>query len=305
MTIRPTIAFGPETKRTSWAWVGFDVGRELSKYFNVIFFPKNIKQVPQADLVFFIKNPPDNEVWTNLKHRSIKMVYCPIDNYSEESAIQKHAAFLGQCEAIFVHCSRLSPILKPYCKQVDFIEHYNRFGLSEMTAYKPSGYAVWVGTMENLPPVINWLQEHPLGLEIKFVTDYPVLFKDCITGALPIKDNHELIKWHPKVQNDIMSGAKVAFDIKGSSFNQMHKPPVKAQQFIVSGIPFATNQESYSAEYFMAHGLKIPSPMEMERWLSIDYWKETKAIGQALRERITLENIGLYYKRIIENILGI
>jgi len=237
MTIRPTIAFGPETKRTSWAWVGFDVGRELSKYFNVIFFPKNIKQVPQADLVFFIKNPPDNEVWTNLKHRSIKMVYCPIDNYSEESAIQKHAAFLGQCEAIFVHCSRLSPILKPYCKQVDFIEHYNRFGLSEMTAYKPSGYAVWVGTMENLPPVINWLQEHPLGLEIKFVTDYPVLFKDCITGALPIKDNHELIKWHPKVQNDIMSGAKVAFDIKGSSFNQMHKPPVKAQQFIVSGIP--------------------------------------------------------------------
>jgi hypothetical protein len=261
--------------------------------------------VPQADLVFFIKNIPDREIWTNVKHRSIKMIYCPIDNYAEELTIQKHAAFLGQCEAIFVHCNRLLPILKPYCKKVDFIEHYNRFGLSEMIAYKPSGYAVWVGTIENLSPVIKWLQEHPLGLEIKFLTNYPALFKDRIADGLPIKDMHEVIKWHPKVQHDIMSGAKVAFDIKGSSFNQMHKPPVKAQQFIVSGIPFATNQESYSAEYFMAKGFQIPSPMEMERWLSIDYWKETKTIGQALRERLTLENVGLHYKRIIENILGI
>jgi hypothetical protein len=303
MINKPTIAFGPELNRPSWDWAGFDIGREMSKYYSVIFFDKNVDYVPQCDLVIFIKNKPDSKIWENAKHRSIKIVYCPIDVYRDQSNINSEADFLRECEAVLVHCERLLPTFKPFCKIIEFVEHHNRFGLSIMTPYKESGYVVWVGGFQNLSPAIRWLKDHPLGLDIKFVTDYPTLFKDHILNVLPITDSHELVKWSPKAQRDTMAGAKAAFDVKGLNFNQMHKPPVKAQKFIASGIPFATNLESYSAEYFETRGFTIASLTEVKRWLSHEYWQETKDVGAELQRRLTLKNVGLNYKRIIDNIL--
>jgi hypothetical protein len=303
MTSRPSIAFGPESNKPSWDWVGFDVGRELSKYFDIKFFPHDIKEVPQSDLVFFIKNKPHEELWRNARHRSVKMVYCPIDYYQQQSMIESQAMFLEQCEAIIVHCERLLPIFAHYCRKVEYIEHHNRFGLPNATDYKPSGYAVWIGGYQNLPPVIKWLRRHPLGFEIKFVTDHNVRRKYRLINVLAIKDRHEVLRWSPRVQRDVMASAKVALDIKGLDFNEMHKPPVKAQSFIASGIPFATNPESYSAEYFMTRGFQIASPEEVHHWLSLNYWERTKTAGEELRGRLTLENVGLHYKRLIESIL--
>lgn len=300
MISKPTIALGPEIDRQSWDWVGFDVGRELSKYFNVVFFPQNARKVPEANLVFFIKMLPHPKMWMNARDRSIKMVYCPIDYYRDESHIHSSANFLRQCETILVHCERLLPVFEPYCKRVQFVEHHNRFGLIKPSSYKPNGYAVWVGHSESLTHAFRWLVEHPLGLYIKFLTDSSV----PVQGLLPIQDPHEIIDWNPLLQRDVMAGAKVAFDIKGLDFNQMHKPPVKAQQFIASGIPFATNLECYSAEYFAARGFQIVSFVETDRWFSQDYWRKTTSTGEELRTRLTLENVGLHYKRIVETLLN-
>jgi hypothetical protein len=112
-----------------------------------------------------------------------------------------------------------------------------------------------------------------------------------------------VIRWSPRSQYEIMCGAKAAFDIKEFNFHQMHKPPVKAQQFIASGIPFAVNPESYSAEYFAAKGLQVPSPKEIDYWLSKSYWEQTQAAKADLCHRISLKTVGLHYKQIINKIM--
>lgn len=301
MKVPRTIAFGPKVDIPSWEWVGFDIARELSKYFTIILFEPDSGPIPQSDLVVFIKHKPHSEIWLNAKHRGIKMIYCPVDNYKNSRDIHRSRMFLRQCEAILVHCERLLPAFKSYCRRVEFVEHHNRFGLRQMTDYKQDGYVVWVGFYHNLGPTIQWLQVHPLGMEIRFVTN----FKTQAQRILPINDEYKLLEWSPQAQYDQMSGAKAAFDIKGLSFNQINKPPVKAQQFISSGIPFATNGESYSAEYFDARGLQIPTPNDKHRWLSREYWGQTQTVGSELRKRLTLENVGLHYQRIVNEILHI
>jgi hypothetical protein len=162
-----------------------------------------------------------------------------------------------------------------------------------------------VGNLQYLQAIVEWLQEHPLGMQIKFVVNYPSVFKGKLTDALPMRDPHEVINWTPRSQRDTMIGAKAAFDIKGADFNQMHKAPVKAQKFIASGIPFAVNPESYSAEYFRSRGFEVPSPTDTRYWLSREYWEKTQIEAGKLREKLTLENIGLTYKQIIDSALGV
>ena len=154
-----------------------------------------------------------------------------------------------------------------------------------------------------MPRVIQWLQDHPLGIPIRFVTNFHDPWAPRIRNVLPITDPHEVIRWSQRVQEETMKGAKVAFDIKGVDFTQMHKPPLKAQQFIASGIPFATNPECYSAEYFRRRGFRVPSLTDTAEWFSRDYWERTQAVGARLRRRLTLERIGLDFKQVFDGLL--
>jgi hypothetical protein len=83
----------------------------------------------------------------------------------------------------------------------------------------------------------------------------------------------------------------------------MHKAPVKAQKFIASGIPFAINPESYSAEYFSSQGFKLPTPADADYWLSRDYWEKTQSVGKGLRMNLSLEKVGSTFKHIIDRTL--
>jgi len=302
---KPRIAIGPEMAKPSWDWVGFDLSRELTKYYDVEVFPLGTLSPPECDLILIIKNTPRPIFLNRLNRRKNKTIYLPIDNYQNAFAIERDKRFLGQCDSVLVHCERLIPVLTPFCKIVEFIEHHNRFGLDEAVQYKSSGYAIWVGSLQYLQAIIEWLQRHPLGMQIKFVVNYPSAFREKLTNALPIRDPHEVILWTPQSQREAMVGAKAAFDIKGTDFNQMHKAPVKAQKFIASGIPFAVNPESYSAEYFKSRGLEIPDPTDTEYWLSKDYWENIQPVSQELRTRLTLENVGLTCKHVIDSALGI
>jgi len=301
--MEPSIGIGPEDSKPSWEWVGVEVGRELSKYYKTSFFRRRPQEPLPHDLVVLIKARPRSRFLENMMPPRAKVAYCPVDHYRSLSHVEEDADFLRRCHAIIVHCERLLPVFKPYCPIVEFVEHHNRFGLPQPVEYKADGYLVWVGGIQHLRRATEWLQKNPLGREIKFVTDYPEAFNDRLRNVLPISDPHEIIQWSPENQAEVMRGAKAAFDIKGLDFNQLHKPPVKAQQFIASGIPFATNPESYSTDYFAKMGFRLPSPDETDYWLSADYWKETQRIRDELCGRLTLEKVGLDFRRLIEKLL--
>lgn len=279
------------------------MSRELSKYYNINIFPLEALKSPESDLMLVIKTKPRPRFLQSAIAQKKKIIYCPIDNYQKISDVEKDRRFLAECHAILVHCERLIPVFKPYCPIVEYVEHHNRFGLSEVSDYRSEGYAVWVGSLQYLPLVVDYLQKHPLGMQIKFVVNYPLVFRGKLADALPIPDSHEVIHWTPRNQRDVMAGAKAAFDLKGQDFNQMHKAPVKAQKFIASGIPFAINAESYSAEYFLNQGFKLPTLDEREYWLSRDYWAKTQSIVEGLRTKLTLESVGLVYKHIVDRVL--
>ena len=51
-------------------------------------------------------------------------------------------------------------------------------------------------------------------------------------------------------------------------------------------------------------GFDVPSPLDTERWLSREYWEEIQRFGRALRELLSLEQIGRRFKRIIDDVLA-
>ena len=78
-------------------------------------------------------------------------------------------------------------------------------------------------------------------------------------------------EWNPLAQRELMASARAALDIKGGEheFAQYTKPPTKAHQFIVSGIPFATNNGgSRRPRAARGSGFDIADVDDPERWLS-------------------------------------
>jgi hypothetical protein len=97
--------------------------------------------------------------------------------------------------------------------------------------------------------------------------------------------------------------AKAALDIKGTDFRSRHKPPAKAMDFIASGIPLAMNTDSCVVDHLGAMGFDVSSPLDNERWLSPEYWRETQRFGRAIRELYSRERVGRRYKRLIDGLL--
>jgi hypothetical protein len=96
----------------------------------------------------------------------------------------------------------------------------------------------------------------------------------------------------------------VAIDIKRTDFRSRHKPPAKAIDFIASGLPLAVNADNSPVEHLARLGFEVASLLDTDRWLSREYWKETRRFGQALREILSLEGIGRRLKWIIDDVLA-
>jgi len=311
-----TIAFGPERDVPSWGWVGFDTARELSKYYKIEFF-SDFNSIPKADVVVIIKQNCSAQVVAKLKEQGSKVIYCPIDFYQEVRNIRSDGNFIRQCNMILLHSERLLPIFKHYNKEVHFVEHNNKYALPEMASYKEKGFILWVGGCQYVPYLLDWVRKHPIKNEIKILSDIDnerarlaaSVFASNIGMKLTIHKNTKSIEgieafpWSERIQHEMMLDAKAAIDIKMTDqFNQNYKPPTKAQKYIASGIPFAVNKESYSAEYFKQRGFEVATPNNTKKWFSHDYWKETKAFGEKLRVYTSLENVGLKYKELIERL---
>jgi hypothetical protein len=315
---RPTlrVAFGPERDYPSWDWVGGDTSRELAKYYRVTTFA-SWAAPPECDVLVLVKEPPPARFLQAARARGSRIVYCPIDVYASPGQLAADADLLRACDMVLVHSERLLPLIRRYCSRTHFVEHHARYALPEMASYKETGFVLWVGGLQYLPYLVSWLRTHPIHHPVRILTDVGndrarylarILAADLglgvslsqLVASIP---DCRVYPWSEKRQLDMMRECKAALDVKFTRrFDQYCKPPAKAQKYVASGIPFAVNADSYSAEYFRRRGFPTTSPATTADWFSRAYWEATTAFGRKLREWTSLEAVGLSYRQLIESL---
>jgi hypothetical protein len=305
------VAIGPELPVPSWNWVGFDLVRELSKYFQVEAFQNAI---PECDVLIAVKNLP-REIHAA---STPKIIYLPIDRYPTRSAIELDAPFLSRCSAIGCHAEPLMPFFQPFCPNLFFIEHHTKYSLKVPSPFKERGFVLWVGAFENVPYLLKWLELHPLPARLVLLSNAhqprsrEVGF--ALAEQLQVKVNltethlngHVIYPWSERMQHQLLLRAKAAIDIKGGPWlgeecwGQQMKPPTKGQKFVTSGLPFAMHRDSHAFRYFVKRGFELATPDDATRWFSRSYWEETRQFASRLAPELTLESVGLCVKAVVE-----
>src|SRR5262249_50895009 len=164
----PVVAFGPVMPGWgSWEWVGADVCREVSKHFRTAVFEADA--IPEADVVVVIKHVP-GVAWMHETSRRSKVVVCPIDYYGSPAQIDADGAALRRCARIVVHSERLRRYFEPYAPVV-YMDHHVKFASEPPSTFREQGLFLWVGVRTNLPPLLEWVNEHPLPGELLVLTN--------------------------------------------------------------------------------------------------------------------------------------
>lgn len=299
----PTVAFGPEMPGWgSWEWVGLDLREELAAYYRTGSFRAD--ELPDADIVVVVKHPPSGEWWEAVARRAA-LIYAPVDCYGAATEIDGDCRSLRFCSRILVHCERLRKYFEPFAP-VAYLDHHVKFVPPLTQLYCPDGHFLWVGVRTNLPPLVEWVNEHPLPAKLCVLTNLenPALLPKAadfgFRAGLPVR----ILNWSKWLQEEMTAGARAALDVKGGDFRSRHKPPAKAIDFLAAGLPLAMNQDSSPVEHLAGLGFEVPSPLDTRRWLSRTYWEETQRFGRALRELLSRKRIGLRLKRVIDGVLA-
>jgi hypothetical protein len=301
--MQPTIAIGPVMPGWgSWEWVGADLVQELAKYYRICTFVEG--EPFDCDAELRIKHPPIH-MPLNYSSRKNPIVFCPIDLYSGSEEIDADRAWLSRCSRILVHCEGLRRYFEPYAT-VEYMDHHVKYVTPLRNRFKASGHLLWVGVRTNLPPLIDWVNDHSLPSALHVLTnleDPRSIPSPAQLGFLP-QSNVLIEPWSAERHLQLLRGARAAVDIKGSDFRSRHKPSAKALDFIASGVPLAMNSGTAACEHLARLGFDIASPIEPGRWLSEEYWQETRRFGAAIRELLSLERVGRRFRRIIDEVLA-
>lgn len=308
-----SVAIGPALGFPSWHWIGTDTARELAKYFDVSLFD-SFKRIPPCDAVVFIKRRPPLRIASELREKGVKVIFAPIDLYADHVEIHQDGALLEGCDLVLSHGELLLQCLRPYCKRVVLIEHHAKYTLPALAAYKPDGYVLWIGGLQYAPYLLDWLARHPVRREVKILTDSgnrkAADRAQSLAQRLGLRldighrsiNGYEMRSWSEAEQLRMMQNCKAAIDIKGDDFNQLTKPPTKAQKFVSSGIPFACNSETSASRYFRERSFELACPMDEDWWFSQDYWQQTCRFADKLRERISIESVGLTFQSELQSL---
>ena len=311
------IAVGPITKYPSWGWVGFDVARELSKYYEVSLFSE-ISEIENTDAVMLVKHRLSDRLLEEIKLKAKYLIYVPVDLWKDEEDFLNSVPFLKSADLVFAHSERMVSLLNKFNIQSIFVEHYNKYTIHADLEYKEYGKVLWIGGYEHSPWTVDYLEKNNLNLEIDMLTSpdtgfalseacrkFKLLgYKDDFKEHLGSLKALTLSYWTERAQKTLMERTKAGIDIKNALFwDQVYKPPTKAQQFISSGIPFACNKESCHYEYFLKRGFEIPEPTDINRWFSYEYWQETNKFKSTLNDLISLSAVGKAYKNNLDLIL--
>ena len=287
----PIVAIGPEIDRPTWSWVGFNLMRELSRYFDLLVF-KPGGQTPQCDVLISIKEPVSVELWN--KQATARVIYIPCDYYESEEQLEADQA-IPLYSAILCHSERLVELIRKRNKNVYFIEHDSKYFLPNLKPYKKDGFVLWVGFSRYLNILKEWLSVHPISRQLVLLTDKP--------HEIAMPGETLQLRWTPRLQYELFTQASAALDIKGLDFNQLNKPPEKLQSYIGSGIPSACNLDSPVVDYFTLRGFNIAPPTDFERWFSLEYYNETVSFAEKLKKSMDLHSIGLQVRDIIKGLL--
>lgn len=298
---RPVIAFGPEFPGIgSWEWIGVDLAEELSKYYRTVTFRD---EIPDCDILVIVKYNLPTEVVIRATERA-SVVFCPVDYYGSSGEIDADSLMLCHCARIVIHTEQLRKYFQSYAP-VEFLDHHTKF-TAEIGEYQTAGHVLWVGMRTNLAPLADWVNEHGIPGELRILTN----LEDGEAQTSP-KDfgfrnpaGIEITKWTEELHREWTGTAKAAIDIKGSDFRQRHKPPAKAVDFVTSGVPLAMNCDSSPVEHLARMGFAVATPEDAERWLSREYWEETRRFGRSLRDSLSREQIGWRFKQIVDDVLA-
>ncbi len=312
---RYRIGFGIHCKAPSWQWIGLGMLSELDKYFETSVYDPKVNE--HFDALILIKKKPPLDKIQKLVEQGTRIIYCPVDAYHSENEIAGDAAFLSLCSMLLLHSETLRPFLSPYCRHIRLIEHHNKFGLAHSVSYKDDGFILWVGGFENIPYLLKWHSKASLKHPLIALTNsensaaHKVASQRTLHLGIPLDVNEnrvngiQMLNWSERLQQELLSQAKAAIDIKGTlEFNQITKPPTKSQKYIASGIPFAINKEAYAIEYFSQLGFDIATPEDTDRWFSREYWQETRNFCENFKKRISIESVGQTFKQCIEETLS-
>jgi glycosyltransferase involved in cell wall biosynthesis len=304
------LAIGSQMDTPSWRWVGQGMADALRRWFEIVLF-QDLGTAPAADLVLVVKQRPPAAFVERARRRGAGVFFAPIDVYRSEAEIRTDAAMLGQCDAVLVHSEVLRPYLEPYCRALVPVEHHGRFTLDRAAEFRPEGSLLWIGGFEHIPHVLCWLERHPPPVEVQLLTDLDSRLAR-ITGrveaerlglALQVGDGringHPCEPWSQAAQARLMLSCRAALDIKGGSFNQMTKPPTKAQQFMASGIPFGCNADHPAVAYCRSRGFEPALASDYDRLLSRSYWSLTQRFAARLRQWTSLDAVAETYRRVL------
>jgi hypothetical protein len=300
----PIATFGPELPDWgSWQWVGADLVAGLASTFRTRTFSS--WEQPEGDVVVVVKHPPNND-WIDRVARCARIIYAPIDAYDSSAAIDADAPWLRKCARVVIHSERLRKYFSPYVP-VDYLDHHVKFAAPLRESFQSDGNLLWVGVRTNLAPLVAWVRSHALPRPLDVVTNLedPERAVGAAELGFPTHADIRIHQWSPEVQFALTETALAAIDIKGTDFRSRHKPPAKAIDFIASGLPLAMNEQSSPVEHLARMGFEVASPLDPERWLSREYWEETRRFGLAMRELLSLDRIARRWKLLIDEVLAV
>ena len=284
---RRHIAFGPEMPGWgSWEWVGADLAQAFGGRATTF----TSWQEPDADVVVVVKHAPPAE-WVEHISPKAKVIYCPIDFFGSADEIAAHAEFLKRCSRIIVHCERLQALFLRYAPTI-YLDHHIKYASAPRQEFAPSGNILWAGVRSNLPALVEWVNAHPLPAPLDVLTNPETAEAKIEPGAFGFHSGFDvrIHRWSAELQRQMTASARVAIDIKADDFRSRHKPPAKAIDFIVSNVPIAMNPDSSPAEHLARLGLLVALPLDVERWLSREYWEETRRLGEKLRAELSFQD---------------
>lgn len=308
------IAAGPVSAAPSWAWIGRDMLAALPGDYATTFFD-DFAAAPDADIVCIVKQRPPERFVAAARANGAKVVFAPVDVYSDISEIAADAAMLSRCDLVLLHSEALRPHLARFARRLALVDHHLRYLLTPPAEFHTAGYVLWVGSFGNLPCLLHWVARRDLPYELRVLTNatgharriLAHYFAHGLGVRLQFGQNSvnglPMFAWSERRQEEMMRACRAAIDIKSGDFRQATKPPTKAQKFIASGIPFACNADSPVAAYFARRGFRVAEPADADRLFSRDYWRETQAEAARLRQELSFENVAASYHRIFEAML--
>lgn len=300
---RPRLAIGPVMPGWgSWEWVGLGLVDGLAGAFETQTFAA--WELPDAEAVVVVKHAPPPD-WVAAAAARAPVLYCPIDAYGDPADIAADAGWLRRCARIVVHSTRLRPLFEPFAPTV-YLDHPLKFATPTRAAFRPAGRLLWVGVRANLPPLVAWVNAHPLPAPLDVLTNPERPGAVPTPAALGFRPGRDVRvhEWTPDRHRQFTAAAWAALDVKGADFRSRHKPPAKALDFVASGVPVALDPGGSAAEHLAGLGLAVPSPADPARWLSEDYWRETRRVGAGLTESLAGPRVAAEAGRLVRAALA-